>query len=117
MHNLLRHWLVYRNGSDFAAPVYVTIRPEEKRHMKSKMKIRVNASKTHVASLLALLLIAMLASPLVAGAQAPAATRFLGTIAAISGTTLTVKVDGNGDRQVVVPTEASSNASHPEKRI
>ncbi len=74
--------------------------------MKSKMKIRVNASKAHVASLLALLLIAMLASPLVAGAQAPAATRFLGTIAAISGTTLTVKVDGNGDRQVVVPTEA-----------
>jgi hypothetical protein len=84
--------------------------------MTSKTKIRVPASKLQGAFLLAALLLMILAGPLGAGAQAPAATRFLGTITAISGTTLTVKVDGNGDRQFGVPAEASIKRIAPGEK-
>jgi hypothetical protein len=84
--------------------------------MKSKMKIRVPASMAHGAFLLAALLVTALAGPLRVEAQAPAASRFLGTIAAISGNTLTVKVDANGDRQVVVPSEASIKRIAPGEK-
>ena len=49
-------------------------------------------------------------------AQAPAASRFLGTISAISGNTLTVKVDANGDRQVEVPAGASIKRIAPGEK-
>jgi hypothetical protein len=52
---------------------------------------------------------ALLAATALAGAQAP--SRFVGTITAISGNTLTVKTDADGERQVVVP------AGAPIKRI
>jgi hypothetical protein len=84
--------------------------------MKSKMKIRVPASMVHGMYLLAALLAAPLAGPLVAGAQAPAPSRFLGTVTAINGNTLTVKVDANGDRQVEVPDEASIKRIAPGEK-
>jgi hypothetical protein len=84
--------------------------------MKSKMKIRVPASMAHGAFLLAALLVTALAGPLRVEAQAPAASRFLGTVTAIAGNTLTVKVDANGDRQVVVPSEASIKRIAPGEK-
>ncbi len=84
--------------------------------MKSKMKVRIHATKLQPAFLLASLLLTILAGPLGAGAQSPAASRFLGAITAISGTTLTVKVDGDGDRQVLVPAEASIKRIAPGEK-
>jgi hypothetical protein len=85
--------------------------------MKSKTKIRVPASKMQgVFILLAALLVTVLAGTLGAGAQAPAATRFLGTITAIGGNSLTVKVDGNGDRQFGVPAGASIKRIAPGEK-
>jgi hypothetical protein len=84
--------------------------------MKRRINIRVPASMAHGPFLLAALLVAVLAGPLGAAAQAPAASRFLGTIAAITGNTLTVKVDGNGDRQVVVPAGASIKRIAPGEK-
>jgi hypothetical protein len=68
--------------------------------MKSKMKVRVPVSMVQGALIMALLV----AAPLVR-AQAPAS--FRGTITAISGNTLTVKIDANGERQVEVPSTAA----------
>jgi len=75
--------------------------------MDSKTKIWVPASMVRGTFLLAALLAAALAGTSLARAQAPAPSRFLGTITAINGNTLTVKGDANGDRQVEVPAEAS----------
>ncbi len=63
--------------------------------MQSKMKIHALASAQ------AVLLTALLAATQTASAQAP--SRFVGTITTISGTTLTVKTDADGERQVEVP--------------
>lgn len=72
--------------------------------MTSNMKTHIQASTISVA-----LSMAFLFSALLADAQAPA--RYLGTITAISGTTLTVKPDAGDARQVEVP------SSTPIKRI
>jgi hypothetical protein len=64
--------------------------------MKSKMKIRA-------AALMVLLAVFLTASEL-AGAQT--ASRFLGTVTAVSGTTLTVKTDAGEVHQVDVPSTA-----------
>ena len=66
--------------------------------MKSKMKIRFPGLKAFT------LLVAMLMMTSAAGAQAP--SRFLGTVTAISGNTLTVKTDAGDVRQVDVPDTA-----------
>jgi hypothetical protein len=84
--------------------------------MKSKMKTRVPDSMILGAFLVAALLVTALAGPLGAAAQAPAPSRFLGTITAINGNTLTVKVDANGDRQVEVPAEASVKRIAPGEK-
>jgi hypothetical protein len=63
--------------------------------MNSKIATRIFRTMAQAALTTAFLLAA-----LQAGAQAPA--RFMGTITAINGNTLTVKVDANGDRQVQV---------------
>jgi hypothetical protein len=84
--------------------------------MKRKMKIQVPASMAHVVFLLAALLVPALAGPPRVEAQAPAASRLLGTISGIAGNTLTVKVDANGDRQVVVPSEASIKRVAPGEK-
>ena len=70
--------------------------------MTNKRKIRASASMTHLA-LLALLIAAPLAITM-AVAQAPA--RFLGTVTAVNGSTLTVKTDAGEVHQVDVPATA-----------
>ena len=64
--------------------------------MKSNIKIKIPVSIALLAALLT-------AAPLI-GAQAP--VRFLGTVTAINGTTLTVKTDAGEVHQVDVPTTA-----------
>jgi hypothetical protein len=68
--------------------------------MKSKMKVCVPVSMMQVTLIIALLV----AAPPVR-AQVPAS--FRGTITAISGNTLTVKTDTDGERQVEVPLTAA----------
>jgi hypothetical protein len=84
--------------------------------MDRKSKIRVRASMAHGAFLVVALFAISLAGPAMAKAQAPAASRFLGTISAIAGDTLTVKVDANGDRQVEVPAGASIKRISPGEK-
>ena len=77
--------------------------------MKSNMKVRVPVSMMQVALIIALLVVA----PLVR-AQAPAF--FRGTITAISGNTLTVKIDANGERLVEVPSTAAIKRIAPGQK-
>jgi hypothetical protein len=58
--------------------------------------------------------IALLAGALLAQAQAPA--RFVGTITAINGNTLTVKTDADGARQVTVPSTAAIRRITPGQK-
>jgi hypothetical protein len=68
------------------------------------------------AFLLAAFLVTALVGTQEAMAQTPAASRFLGTISAISANTLTVKVDANGERQVEVPAGASIKRIEPGEK-
>ena len=77
--------------------------------MKNKMKVSLPASR-----LLAALSIAVLVVVPLLRAQAPAF--FRGTITAISGNTLTVKIDANGERQVEVPSTASIKRIAPGQK-
>jgi Domain of unknown function (DUF5666) len=70
------------------------------------------ARKLTATSLAATVLVGLLLSALQAGAQA-AATRFLGTISAISGDTLTVKPAQGDARQVEVPSTAQLERIEP----
>ena len=72
--------------------------------MQSKIKIRGSVSMARAA-----LSIVLLAAVPLLSAQAPA--RLVGTITAITGNTLTVKTDTDGERQVAVPSAA------PIKRV
>jgi len=77
--------------------------------IKSKMKIRLLSPIVCIAVAMALLTGAVLA-----GAQAP--SRFLGTITAINGNTLTVKTDTDGERQVEVPSTATLKRIAPGEK-
>jgi hypothetical protein len=66
------------------------------------------------AACVALLVAANLAGTVTAGAQTP--VRFLGTITAISGNTITVKVDTNGIHQVNVPATAEIKRISPGQK-
>ncbi|HEV2487763.1 MAG TPA: hypothetical protein VGT08_19750 [Terracidiphilus sp.] len=93
--NLLAHWLVYWNMDDLLdhkQPDLIV----ENWFMKSKLKIRIAA--------LMVLMVALMTASVLAGAQA--ASRFLGTVTAVSGTTLTVKTDAGEVHQVDVPATA-----------
>lgn len=81
--------------------------------MNSKMKIRVPVWMTQSALPAAFLALAVLVGP-ASGAQTP--SRFLGTVTAISGNTLTVKTDGDGDHQVEVPAAASIKRIAPGQK-
>src|ERR1700722_1973397 len=89
------------------------ISPWEKWLMSRKMRIRNSASVAYKAQSIALLLAVMLAAP-IAWAQAPA--RFLGTITAISGTTLTLKTDAGQSYQVEVPAAAAIKRVEPGEK-
>jgi hypothetical protein len=73
--------------------------------MKSSMKIRIPVSMARAALSLALLIASSIVLTQAIGAQAP--TRFMGTITAISGDTLTVKTDAGELRPVEVPGTAA----------
>lgn len=77
--------------------------------MDSKMKTRVPRSLVQAALLAAVALVSL---PMFA--QAPA--RFLGTIATIGGTTLTVKTDAGDVRQVEVPAATSIKRIAPGQK-
>ena len=74
--------------------------------MKSKMKIRMSAAF--------ILSIALLASTKVGWAQASA--RFVGTITAINGTSLSVKTDAGESKQVQIPSEAAIKRISPGQK-
>jgi hypothetical protein len=88
--------------------------------MTSKISTRFPAFSVRFAPLKALLvagiLVAGLAGSLVASAQTPAASRFLGTITGISGTALSVKTDAGDVRQVDVPAAASIKRIAPGQK-
>lgn len=79
----------------------------------------MNGKKNILASwplcLLAILAAILVSAPVVR-AQAPAPSRFLGTITAISGTTITVKTDAGEAHQVDVPTSASIKRISPGEK-
>jgi hypothetical protein len=77
--------------------------------MKSKMKIRFPFLMVQAAVAMALL-----SGAVVASAQAP--VRFLGTITAISGNTLSVKTDADGVHQVKVPASAEIKRISPGQK-
>ena len=81
--------------------------------MNSKMRIRVSASRSRVVLTMALLAAASLST---ITAQAPAASRFLGTITAIGGDTLTVKTDAGEVHQVQVPATAVLKRIEPGQK-
>jgi hypothetical protein len=82
--------------------------------MKNKMKIPVPAWMAQAGLMFALLV----AAPMVRaqGAAATPPSRFLGTITAIAGDTLTVKSDADGLRQVEVPATASIKRVEPGQK-
>lgn len=77
--------------------------------MNRKLRVRIA-----VQSLRAMTLAAVILSALWSSAQG--AGRFLGTITAISGNTLTVKTDAGEQRQVEVPSEASLKRIEPGQK-
>ena len=93
-----------RNRTNFSTAVTGYVRPAEKWLMTSNVKTLIQASTISAALSMAFLF----SSP---DANAQASARYLGTITAISGNTLTVKPDAGDARQVEVPSSA------PIKRI
>jgi hypothetical protein len=81
--------------------------------MESKMKKLVPGSLVHWSPSIAFL-VAVLMMTSMAWAQAP--TRFLGTVTAISGNTLTVKTDAGDVRQVDVPDTAAIKRIAPGQK-
>ena len=79
--------------------------------MKSKMQVQVSVGRT---ALSIALLVAASVGGVVTWAQA--ASRFLGTVTAISGTTLTVKTDAGEVHQVDVPVEAALKRIAPGEK-
>lgn len=81
--------------------------------MNRKIRIRNSTFMAHGAGSAVLLVAAILFAPM-SWAQAP--SRFLGTITAISGTTLTVKTDAGQAYQVEVPSAASIKRVAPGQK-
>ncbi|MGD0733751.1 MAG: hypothetical protein ABR976_01345 [Terracidiphilus sp.] len=81
--------------------------------MNSKMRIRVSASRLRVALTVALLAAAPLGT---ITAQAPAASRFVGSVTAISADVLTVKTDAGEVHQVQVPASAVLKRIEPGQK-
>jgi hypothetical protein len=79
--------------------------------MKNKMRVQVLVGRTALS--LALLVAVFVGGPTT---WAQAASRFLGTVTAISGTTLTVKTDAGEVHQVDVPVEAALKRIAPGEK-
>src|SRR5579872_3562810 len=106
--NLLKGWLVYRN-EEFRQAGKVTEEVRKNHLMTSKSLTRV--------AICAMLSVAGLLSPTMVRGQTPAAsTRFVGTITAVNGDTLTVKPDSGDVRQVQVPATAAVKRVEPGQK-
>src|SRR5665213_4039738 len=79
--------------------------------MKNRNVIRSSAR-----AIGALAPVALLSAACLIQAQAPAASRFLGSITAITGNTLTVKTDAGEQHQVQVPAQASLKRVAPGQK-
>ena len=111
--NLLDPSIVYKNGNHSIAPANGKILSVEKRLMLSNLKAHVSVSILH-RSFSIISAAFLLAVPLVL-AQAPS-SRFVGTITAISGSTLSVKTDADGIRQIDVPSAAAIKRISPGQK-
>jgi hypothetical protein len=94
-------------------PVTNMIWTAEKSQMNRKMRIR-NSTFMACAAVSTVLLVAAIVFAPTTWAQAP--SRFLGTITAINGTTLTVKTDAGQAYQVEVPSAASIKRIEPGQK-
>ena len=111
--NLLEHWFVYQNGNHSIPPATGKPLSVEKRLMLSNLKTHFPASIMR-RSFSIYLTAFVLAAPFVL-AQAPS-SRFVGTITAISGSTLSVKTDADGIRQIDVPSTAAIKRISPGQK-
>jgi hypothetical protein len=93
----------------FTTPDARIQRPVENWLMKSNMKTRIPVSM----SLLVLSIASLVA---LTSLQAQAPSRIVGTITAIDGAMLTVKTDGDGERQVQVPQTAAVKRIAPGQK-
>jgi hypothetical protein len=82
--------------------------------MKNEMSLNFN--RTRILAALVPAVLALVLAPSMSLAQTAAATRFLGTITAIHGDTLTVKTDAGEVKQVEVPDTASLKRIEPGQK-
>jgi hypothetical protein len=119
--NLLQTWLVYRSSNDFCTPSRAANWPVERLNMRRTITNTPGAQIKKMVSLLVAdtgifagcFLALLLALPLLHG-QAPA--RFLGTVTAINGTTLSVKTDAGQSYDVQVPSGAAIKRIAPGQK-
>jgi hypothetical protein len=104
--NLLEDWFVYQNRTMILTRDRALHDPRRIDSMNGKLKTTLSFS-------LALLVASLMSAPTL-GAQA--ANRYLGTITAITGTTLTVKTDAGEVHQVLVPADASIKQVAPGQK-
>ncbi len=97
--NLLAHCLVYPNGDNFKPDKWGRVSSAPKWTMNTTLHNRIS-----LALLIGLLSVAWATNTTKLHAQT--ASRFVGSVTAISGNTLTVKTDAGDQRQVEVPSEA-----------
>jgi Domain of unknown function (DUF5666) len=97
--NLLAYCLVYPNGDNFKPEKQGRVSSAPKWTMKSTLHNRIS-----LALLIGLLSVAWATNTTTLPAQS--ASRFVGSVTAISGNTLTVKTDAGDQLQVEVPSEA-----------
>ena len=116
--NLLAHWLVYEIETRIPTWAKGEFGPAEKRLMTSKMQDRIPGLTGGVALAKMVLLGALAAAVCFGGVStlAQTATRFLGTITAISGSSLTVKTDAGEVHQVDVPSTAAVKRIAPGEK-
>jgi len=108
--NLLAHWSVYPNRDDVFKPVGEEIGTVESSFMTGNTRIRTAAPVTRMVALFALLAVLSITAPAI---HAQAATRFLGSITAISGNSVTVKTAAGDVHQFEVPAAASIKRIEP----
>jgi hypothetical protein len=104
--NLLPDWFVYQNRT-------MILSRDRALHGLRRIDSMTGKLKTTLSFSLALLMASLTAAPTLC---AQAANRYLGTITAISGTTLTVKTDAGEVHQVLVPTDASIKQVAPGQK-
>jgi hypothetical protein len=98
--------------NDLPTPDTVALESAENRHMKNKITMTALGSKV----LWALTAILIVVAPLTAKLYAQAPVRFIGTITAVNGDTITVKTDAGQAYQVEVPATAAIKRVAPGEK-